>query len=163
MCERPLSLYYQHLSSNKTGNGRIGKEGRALSYILDQEQLDGLEETLTTDLMSLGVQSVILIDMAGNLIVNLDNGKVRHDVYSLAALAAGNFGAVSAMASIIGEQEFSLLFHKGKSENINFTKILDDFLLVAIFGNEVSLGYLRLKIDEAIEKIKKLIKRPHTF
>ncbi|MDL2321447.1 roadblock/LC7 domain-containing protein [Desulfosarcina sp. OttesenSCG-928-B08] len=134
-----------------------------MSYILDQEQLDGLEETLTTDLMSLGVQSVILIDMAGNLIVNLDNGKVRHDVYSLAALAAGNFGAVSAMASIIGEQEFSLLFHKGKSENINFTKILDDFLLVAIFGNEVSLGYLRLKIDEAIEKIKKLIKRPHTF
>ena len=92
--------------------------------------------------------------MAGNVIVNLDDGKVRHDVYSLAALAAGNFGAVSAMASIIGEEEFSLLFHKGKSENINFTKIMDDFLLVSIFGNDVSLGYLRLKIDEVIKKVK---------
>lgn len=128
-----------------------------MSYILDQEQLDGLEEALTTDLMTLGIQSVILIDMAGNVIVNLDDGKVRHDVYSLAALAAGNFGAVSAMASIIGEEEFSLLFHKGKSENINFTKIMDDFLLVSIFGNDVSLGYLRLKIDEVIKKIKTLI------
>ena len=53
-----------------------------MSYILDQEQLDGLEEALTTDLMTLGIQSVILIDMAGNVIVNLDDGKVRHDVYS---------------------------------------------------------------------------------
>lgn len=130
-----------------------------MSYILDQEQLDGLEDALTADLMTLGVQSVILIDMAGNVIVNLDDGKVRHDVYSLAALAAGNFGAVNAMASIIGEEEFSLLFHKGKTENINFTKIMDDFLLVSIFGNDVSLGYLRLKIDEAIGKIKGLIGR----
>ncbi|VTR65525.1 Roadblock/LC7 family protein (modular protein) [Desulfosarcina cetonica] len=135
---------------------------KTLSYILDQEQLDGLEEALTTDLMTLGLQSVILIDMAGNVIVNLDDGKVRHDVYSLAALAAGNFGAVSAMASIIGEEEFSLLFHKGKSENINFTKIMDDFLLVSIFGNDVSLGYLRLKIDEVIKKIKALIERTRT-
>ncbi len=128
-----------------------------MSYILDQEQLDGLEEVLQKDLMELGVQCVILIDMAGNIIVNLDNGKVDHDVYSLAALAAGNFGAVSAMASIIGEEEFSLLFHKGKTENIHFTKVLDDFLLVSIFGNDVSLGYLRLKIDESIIKLKKLI------
>ena len=47
------------------------------------------KKRLTTDLMTLGIQSVILIDMAGNVIVNLDDGKVRHDVYSLAALAAG--------------------------------------------------------------------------
>ncbi len=50
------------------------KEEGTLSYILDQEQLDGLEEALTTDLMTLGIQSVILIDMAGNVIVNLDEG-----------------------------------------------------------------------------------------
>ena len=61
--------------------------------------------------------------------------------------------------SIIGEEEFSLLFHKGKSENINFTKIMDDFLLVSIFGNDVSLGYLRLKIDEVIKKVKALIEQ----
>ena len=117
-----------------------------MSYILDQEQLDGLEEALTTDLMTLGIQSVILIDMAGNVIVNLDDGKVRHDVYSLAALAAGNFGAVSAMASIIGEEEFSPCFStRARARTSIFTKIMDDFLLVSIFGNDVSPGISEVK------------------
>jgi hypothetical protein len=101
-----------------------------VSYILDQEQLDSIEEILQKDLMDLGLKCVILIDMAGNIIANLDNGEVGHDVYSLAALAAGNFGAVCAMAAIIGEDDFSLLFHKGKNENIHFSKVMDDFLLV---------------------------------
>ena len=60
------------------------------------------------------------------------------------------------MAAIIGEDDFSLLFHKGKSENIHFSKVMDDFLLVTIFGNDVSLGYLRLKVDESIGKISKI-------
>lgn len=127
-----------------------------MSYILDQEQLDGIEEVLQKDLMDLGLKCVILIDMAGNIIANLDNGQVGHDVYSLAALAAGNFGAVCAMVAIIGEDDFALLFHKGKNENIHFSKVLDDFLLVTIFGNDVSLGYLRLKVDESIGKISKI-------
>ncbi len=127
-----------------------------MSYILDQDQLDGIEEVLQKDLMDLGLKCVILIDMAGNIIANLDNGQVEHDVYSLAALAAGNFGAVSAMAAIIGEDDFSLLFHKGKTENIHFSKVMDDFLMITIFGNDVSLGYLRLKVEEAIRKISKI-------
>ena len=124
-----------------------------MSYTLDQKQLDRIEEILKTDLIDNGVRCVFLIDMAGNIIANLDNGQVGHDVYSLAALAAGNFGAVCAMAAIIGEDDFALLFHKGKSENIHFSKVMDDFLLVTIFGNDVSLGYLRLKVDESIGKI----------
>jgi hypothetical protein len=36
---------------------------------------------------------------------------------------------------------------------------MDDFLLVSIFGNDVSLGYLRLKIDEVIKKVKALIEQ----
>jgi predicted regulator of Ras-like GTPase activity (Roadblock/LC7/MglB family) len=135
------------------------KGGKPLSYILDQEQLDGIEEVLQKDLMDLGLKCVILIDMAGNIIANLDNGQVGHDVYSLAALAAGNFGAVCAMAAIIGEDDFALLFHKGKNENIHFSKVMDDFLLVTIFGNDVSLGYLRLKVDESIGKITTIFEK----
>ena len=96
--------------------------------------------------------------MAGNIVVNLDDGEIKHDVYSLAALAAGNFGAVSAMAQMIGEEDFSLLFHKGKKESIHFSKVLTDFLLIIIFGHEISLGLLRLKVAESIEKIEKILK-----
>lgn len=128
-----------------------------MSYILTQKQLDAIDRVLQKELMELGIKSVILIDMAGNVIANLDNGNVDHDVYSLAALAAGNFGAVAAMAKIVGEQEFSLLFHKGKKENIHFSKVLTEFLLITLFGNDVSLGFLRLKIDEAVGKIAKFL------
>jgi len=127
-----------------------------LEYSLGQEELDAIEEVLQEDLLGLGVNCVFLIDMAGNVIANLDNGQMEHDIYSLAALAAGNFGAVSEMAKIIGEDEFSLLFHKGEKESIHFSKVMADFLLVTIFGKETSLGFLRLKVAEAVGKIKKI-------
>ena len=75
----------------------------------------------------------------------------------LAALAAGNFGAVSAMAKIIGENEFSLLFHKGTKENIHFNKITTEFLLITIFGNDISLGFLRLKVTESVEQLSVIL------
>ena len=128
-----------------------------MKYTLAHEQLNGIEEVLQNDLMELGVHCVVLIDMAGNIIADLDNGEIDHDVYTLAALAAGNYGAISAMAKIIGEDEFSLLFHKGKKANIHFSKVMKDFLLVTIFGKETSLGFLRLKVAESVGKIEKIL------
>jgi predicted regulator of Ras-like GTPase activity (Roadblock/LC7/MglB family) len=130
---------------------------RRVSYTLDQEQLDGVEQILLQDLFDIGIHCVFLIDMAGNVIASVDNGDIKHDIYSLAALAAGNFGAVNTMAAMVGEDEFSLLFHKGQKENIHFSKVLGDFLLITIFGKEISLGYLRLKVGEAAEKMKHLL------
>ena len=129
-----------------------------MEFTLDlrKNQLDEIEKVLNEELIELGVASVVLLDLAGNVIVNLDNGTATHDVYSLAALAAGNFGAVSAMANLIGEQEFSLLFHKGETESIHFSKVTQDLLLLTIFGKGVSLGFLRLKVSEAVKKIEAL-------
>ena len=121
-----------------------------------KEQIESIEEILQNELIDMGVQSVILMDLAGNVIVNLDSGETDHDVFSLAALAAGNYGAVSAMANIIGEQEFSLLFHKGEEESIHFSKVANDLLLLTIFNKNVSLGFLRLKVAEAVKRIQKV-------
>ena len=127
-----------------------------MEFTLDlrKNQIDKIEKILNDELIELGVANVVLLDLAGNVIVNLDNGKVNHDVYSLAALAAGNFGAVSAMANLIGEEEFSLLFHKGETESINFSKVSENLLLLTIFEKNVSLGFLRLKVSEAVKKIE---------
>lgn len=127
-------------------------------YSLGEEQLDAVELILYSDLVRSGVHSVLLIDMAGNIIAKSDDGTCEHDIYSLAALASANFAAVDTMAQILGEQEFSLLFHKGEKESIHFSKVFEDFLLITIFGKEVSLGLLRLKVEEASEKLKSLFK-----
>jgi len=133
-----------------------------LNYSFDQEQINGIDKILQEDLIEGGVHSVILIDMAGNIISDLDNGKKKHDVYSLAALAAGNFGAVSTMAKMIGEEDFSLLFHKGEEESIHFSKVMEDFLLITIFGSDISLGLIRLKVNESITKIAKILESSST-
>ena len=123
----------------------------------DEKQFELIERILSEEIIDLGVQNVLLIDLAGNILISLDDGKTNHDVYSLAALAAGNFGTVNAMAEIVGEKEFSLLFHKGTTENIYFSKVNEELLLIIIFDNEISLGFLRLKVAEAIKKIQTLI------
>lgn len=128
-----------------------------MKYVFEKDRLDQIEEILTRDLMELGVHCVVLIDLSGNVLIELDNGRYKHDLSALAALAAGNFGAVNAMAKLIGEEEFSLLFHKGKKENIHFSKVLDDFLLITIFGKDVSLGFLRLRVSEVIKKLSDVL------
>ena len=122
-------------------------------FSLGPEQLEAIESGLQEELIDSGVHSVMVIDMAGNIISQLDNGNCDHDLYSLAALASANFAAVDTMAKIVGEEEFSLLFHKGESENIHFSKVNAEFLLITIFGKDVTLGILRLKVAEAIQKI----------
>ena len=118
-----------------------------------QEQLETIESIILSDLVESGAHSVLLIGMAGNIIAKADNGECDHDIYSLAALASANFAAVDTMAKLVGENEFSLLFHKGEKESIHFSKVKKDFLLISIFGTKVSLGLLRLKVAEAIDKI----------
>lgn len=123
--------------------------------VVSQEQLEKIDEILTEKLIKIGVDCVIIIDMAGNIITARDNGKSKYDVYSFAALAAGNFATVDAMAKLVGEEEFSLLFHKGTDCNIHFSKIDDELLLISMFGKDISLGFLRLNVVEAIEQIAK--------
>ena len=121
------------------------------------EQLDRIEDIIEKDLIDKGVRCVILIDMAGNIIANSESDKAELDIYSLAALAAGNFGTVGAMANIVGEDDFSLLFHRGKDVNVHFTNILNDYLLIDIFDNYLSLGFLRLIVADAVKKIESIL------
>jgi len=124
--------------------------------IVSQEQLEQIDTILTDKLIKLGVDCVIIIDMAGNIITAKDNSENKYDVYSFAALAAGNFATVDAMAKLVGEEEFSLLFHKGQDQNIHFSKIDEELLLISMFGQDISLGFLRLNVVDVIEKIKML-------
>ncbi len=125
-------------------------------YDVSLEQLEEIDAILKNDLLTIGVHCTIIIDIAGNTIAQIDDGRSSFDVTSFAALAAGNFAAVDAMAQLVGEQQFSLHFHRGEHESIHFSKINDEILLVCIFGQDVSLGFLRLKTDEVIGKIKKI-------
>ena len=129
--------------------------------MLNQRQLDRLNNILMRNLIDKGVSCTLLIDMAGNIFVSSHDGRMHPDTYSLACLAAGNFGAVRAMAKIIGEGDFSLLFNKGKNVNIHFKTIASEYMLINIFDKDLSLGFLRLKVAEAVEQIKDVLHIPY--
>ena len=115
--------------------------------LIRKRELDLLTETLDGQLIKNGISSVALIDLAGNILTNLSSGDYDFDIYSLASLSAGNFGAVTALVNHIGEPELTLLFNQGKMLNIYFRKLLADYILIVIFDKSISLGFVRLKID----------------
>jgi predicted regulator of Ras-like GTPase activity (Roadblock/LC7/MglB family) len=124
--------------------------------ILDLEELQKISDCIEKNLLkAANASGVLLIDMGGNVIV--DVGFENIDVTSLAALSAANFAAMSEIAKLIGETEFSLLFHKGKQDNIYFTKMGRSFILVTVFGNDISLGLMRLKVSDVKRGIEEEI------
>ena len=85
----------------------------------DIEKIDFcLDKVVSTSL----AHSVLLIDRSGQLIAHHGNTP-GIDVLSLSALTAANFGATAEIARILGEEEFTLLFHKGRSENVYFSAV----------------------------------------
>lgn len=125
--------------------------------MFNQYQLDTIDTVIHVNLIDAGIEHVIFMDMAGNTIAKHDNGKSHLDTTAFAALAAGNFLAVDAMAKLIGETEFSLLFHKGEKSSIHFSKVSDETLLITMFNQNISLGLVRLKVSETIREINAIL------
>lgn len=125
--------------------------------MLSERQLNKIENIICQELIDKGVRCLILIDDASNIIASLDSGKSPTDVLSLACLTAGNYGVVHAMADILGEEDFSLLFHKGNAMSLHFKSIPPTYILISVFDRELSLGFLRLKVTDAVEKIREIL------
>ncbi len=91
---------------------------------------------------------VFLVDKNGQLIASSgDTGTM--DTTSLATLAAGNIAATGGLAKLIGEQEFSILFHEGEKDNLHLSIIANRYILVVVFDIRSSLGLVRLRVKKA--------------
>jgi len=91
---------------------------------------------------------VLLIDRSGQLLAQGDTARAL-DTVSLSALAAGAFSSTAAMARLLGEPEFTMLFHQGIKENIHVTAVDEDAILLATFDSRTTVGMVRLFAKEA--------------
>jgi len=57
----------------------------------------------------------------------------------------------------LGEEEFTLLFHKGRAENVYFSAISDHAIMVTLFNDDTSLGLIRLRINKIIDELSKIV------
>jgi hypothetical protein len=54
---------------------------------------------------------------------------------------------------LIGEKEFSILFHEGEKDNIHISIVAGRMILVVIFDHRSSLGLVRLRVRKASEEL----------
>lgn len=135
------------------------KSGRSGDVVVSVDILEDVRGYLSKEVMTEGISSILVIDNAGSLIVNIGD-RIELDVISLAAVAAANFAATEQIAKLIGERDFVLLFYKGHSESFHFSRVGTEYIIVTIFDNSLSLGLLRLKIAEVSQVLEaKLPKR----
>jgi predicted regulator of Ras-like GTPase activity (Roadblock/LC7/MglB family) len=98
---------------------------------------------------------VFLVDKNGQLITS--SGMTEGiDTTSLASLTAGNIAATGGLAKLIGEKEFTILFHEGEKDNIHISIIGHRVILVVIFDERSSLGLVRLRVKKAAAELGKI-------
>src|SRR3989337_3952510 len=96
-----------------------------------------------------------VVDKNGQLITAV--GETENlDTTSLASLTAGNIAATGGMAKLIGEKEFSILFHEGERDNIHISIISQRVILVVIFDQRSSLGLVRLRVKNSAEALSNI-------
>jgi len=127
-----------------------------MDIIITRKDLEKINLCLNQMVSSSRAHSVLLIDRSGQLIAHQGNTP-GIDVLSLSALTAANFGATAEIARILGEEEFTLLFHKGKSENVYFSAIGENVIMVTLFDDNTSLGLIRLQINKIVDELSKIL------
>lgn len=92
-------------------------------------------------------KACFLVDKNGQLIASTGNTK-EIDSIGLASLTAGNFAATAGIAKLLGEKEFSIIFHEGEKDNIHLSLIDQRIILVVLFDSSSSLGLVRLRVKK---------------
>jgi len=123
-----------------------------MNIVITRKDLEKINSCLSKIVNSSLAHFVILIDRSGQLIAHQGDSP-DIDILSLSALTAANFGATAEIARLLGEEEFTLLFHKGRNENVYFSAIGEHTIMVTLFDDRTSLGVIRLKINQITDEL----------
>src|SRR3990172_7433663 len=100
--------------------------------VMHEEEFRQIEGELAKLNQAANAKVTFLVDKNGQLIASAGETQGL-DTTSLASLTAGNIAATGGMAHLLGEKEFSILFHEGERDNIHITLIGKRAILVVIF------------------------------
>ena len=118
------------------------------NFIVYEDEFRQLEDALRRLRQEANAKAVFLIDKNGQQIAS--TGEIEQfDVTSLASLTAGNVAATDGLAKLIGEREFSVLFHEGQQDHIHISIVGRRAILLVIFDDRSSLGLVRLRVKRA--------------
>ena len=138
------------MSPVRDGIGSMSKE--------DVEQFGGLLGTFVTDAQA---YCAALVDRTGRLLTYAgDTGAM--DNVTFASLVAGDFAASDQLARLLGEEEFSSLYHAGEGRSMYLADISGWGILAALFDGKTTLGMIRLRSKALVPKIAEVFETVST-
>ena len=124
--------------------------------ILHPEEFERIRDRISRLRAECNAKMVFLVDKNGQQIAA--QGEIdRLDTTALASLAAGNVAATDSLARLIGEKEFSILFHEGERDNLHISVVGGKMILVLIFDERSSLGLVRLRVKRCANDLKSIL------
>lgn len=120
--------------------------------VMYEEEFRRIDDELQNLKKQSNASVVFLVDKNGQLIASA--GETQDvDTTSLASLTAGNIAATGGIAKLLGEQEFTILFHEGEKDNINISLVGSRVILAVVFDSRSSIGLVRLRVKKATESL----------
>lgn len=131
------------------------RENRLVFY---REDIRTINRVLREFLKLSNAKCALLVDKEGHMITK--QGVTRSfDMDTISALVAGSFAATKEMARVLGEDEFSILFHQGKTDNIQLSLVGDRTLLTVIFDDSTTIGMVRLYANETAKRLMEVFEK----
>ena len=128
------------------------RHDRLTFYREDVERIDRL---LSEFLRLSGAKCALLVDKEGHLVTK--RGELNTiDIDTISALVAGSFAATKEMARLLGEEEFTAMFHQGERDNIQLSLVGDRTLLTILFDDRTTVGMVRLYAAETSKKLESI-------
>lgn len=125
------------------------------SLILYEEDIKKIEALLSKLIKGAEAKCALLVDKDGHLITR--QGFTHSlDTTALGALLAGSFASTKEIAKLVGEPEFSVLFHQGKKDHIHMSIVGERSILVVIFDDRTTIGMVRLYAKEATGELSQI-------
>jgi len=125
--------------------------------IMYEEEFKQIDAELRRLHQQANAKVTFLVDKNGQLISAI--GETENlDTTSLASLTAGNIAATGGMAKLLGEKDFSILFHEGERDNIHIS-LVGRVILVVIFDQRSSLGLVRLRVKKSVEVLGQILQK----
>ena len=125
-------------------------------WAIFEEDYWAISNALEALLRSSHSGNVLLIDRTGQLIAQA-GAEVTFDVTSFASLCAADFEANFQLAKLIGEEDFSTLYHQGAKDSMYLGRIARGVVLVVLFDKRTTLGLVRLRVKKSVEELNLII------
>lgn len=123
--------------------------------VMYEEEFRRIDEELKRLYQMANAKLVFLVDKNGQLISSAGD---THDIdtTALASLTAGNIATTGGIAKLLGQKEFSILFHEGEKDNIHISLVANKVILVVVFDQRTSLGLVRLRVKKSTQSLERI-------